>query len=173
MKPLSPAVVALLLLAAAPASAAPHGKPGLWTVVTTMQMPNMPQLPPQVAQMMKQRGQPEMNGPMTQQVCMTNAQAKALGQPKLERAGTKCTTRLVSQTGSSAVSEAVCHGRMEGTVRTEISWRGESHYEDNTSFKGTMGGRPQSFSSRQSGDWVKADCGAVKPFNSKLPAPKP
>jgi hypothetical protein len=163
-------LVPVLLLLAVPASAAPHGKPGLWTVVTTMQMPNMPQLPPQVAQQMKQRGLPDMTRPMTQQICMTDAQAKALGQPKLERAGTKCTTRIVSQSGNAAVSEAICHGRMEGTVRTEISWRGEAHYEDNTSFKGKISGRPQTFSSRQSGDWVKADCGAVKPFDSKRPA---
>lgn len=165
-------VFLFLPLLAMPALAAPHGKPGLWTVITTMQMPNMPQLPPQVVQMMKQRGLPDVTKPMTQQICMTDAQAKALGQPRVEQAGTKCTTRIVSQGGNAAVTEAVCHGRMEGTVRTQITWRGETHYDDSTSFKGTMAGRPQSFSSSQSGDWVKADCGAVKPFDSNRPAAK-
>jgi len=169
MRSIIPALLVLPLLGLA-AQAAPQGKAGLWNIVTTTQMPNMPQLPPQVAQMMKQRGIPDMTKPIASQICMTQEQAKMDPQARLSQAGTKCTTRVIRQTASSAVSEAVCHGRMEGTVRTEISWRGNVHYDNNTSFKGSMGGRAQDFSSRQSGDWVKADCGAVKPLRAG-PAP--
>jgi hypothetical protein len=159
--------VALLTNAAA---AAPHGKAGLWTIVTAMKMANMPQLPPEVMAMMKQRGIPGMGQPVTSQICMTAEQAQMTTPPRSDPAGMQCTPRLVSQTGNSAVTEVVCHGRMEGTGRTEITWRGDSHYEGNYSFKGAMEGQPQEMSSHYSGDWVKADCGAVKPFDANAAA---
>jgi hypothetical protein len=135
------------------------------TIVTTMKMANMPQLPPQVMEMMKQRGMPGMGQPVTSQICMTEEQARMTTPPRTEVAGMQCTPRLVSQTGT-AVTEVVCHGRMEGTGRTEISWQGDGHYEGNYTFKGTMEGRPQEMSSHYTGDWVKSDCGAVKPFDA-------
>ena len=49
------ATAAIALLSAA-AQAMPHGKPGLWNITTTMQMANMPQMPPEAMAMMKQRG---------------------------------------------------------------------------------------------------------------------
>jgi len=44
-----------------------------------------------------------------------------------------------------------------------MTWRGNEHYEGTYNFKGMMEGRPQEISTRYSGDFVKADCGAVKP----------
>ena len=52
---------------------APHGKPGLWNITTTMQMA-MPQLPPEAMAMMKSRGikLPGIGGePVKTQICMT------------------------------------------------------------------------------------------------------
>jgi len=170
MRIIVPALLALPLLGLGAQAAPPHGKAGLWNITTTTQMPNMPKLPPQVAQMMKQRGIPDMTKPIVVQICMTQEQAKLGPQARLAQAGTKCATRVVSQTATSSISEAVCHGRMEGTVRTEISWRGDVHYDSSSSLKGKMDGRAQDFASRQSGDWVKADCGAVKPLRA-TPAP--
>ena len=154
--------------------AVPHGRPGLWNYVSTMQMPDMPKLPPQVLEMMKKRGMPAMGDSVTSQMCMTQEQAKMDTPPQVRNAGMNCTARVVSQTANSAVSETVCHGRMEGTGRSQMSWRGDTHYDGTYSFKGAMGGRSQAMSSKFSGDWVKADCGAVKPFDSNRPAaPRP
>lgn len=160
------------------ALAVPHGKPGLWNYVSTVQMANMPKMPPQVLEMMKMRGIPAMGDAVTSQMCMTEAQAKMDVPPQLKNAGVNCTPRVVSQTSNSAVTEVVCHGRMEGTGRTQMSWRGDTHYDGTYSFRGAMGGRSQDMTSKFSGDWVKADCGAVKPFDSAIlnhprpPAPK-
>ena len=49
-------ITAALLLPAA-ALAAPHGRPGLWSITSRMEMPNMPKMPPEVAAMMKQAKQ--------------------------------------------------------------------------------------------------------------------
>jgi hypothetical protein len=170
--------VALAVFLPTAVLAVPHGKPGLWNYVSTVQMANMPKLPPQVIEMMKKRGMPAMGDAVKSQMCMTEAQMKMDTPPQANTAGMKCTVRVISQTGNSAVSETVCHGRMEGTGRTQITWRGETHYDGMYSFKGTMSGRAQEMSSRFSGDWVKADCGAVKPFDSaainrpRPPAPR-
>jgi len=170
--------LALAVILPTAALAAPHGKPGLWNYTSIVQMPDMPKLPPQVVEMMKRRGVPAMGDAVTSQMCMTQEQARMTVPPQLKNAGMNCTARLVSQTANSAVTETVCHGRMEGTGRSQMSWRGDTHYDGTYSFKGSMGGRAQSMASKFSGDWVKADCGAVKPFDSAIlnrprpPAPK-
>ena len=74
-----------------------------------------------------------------------------------------CTSKVLNQTASSVTAEATCHGRMEGVGHFQISWRGNEHYEGTYNFNGTMEGRPQNISTRYSGDFVKADCGALKP----------
>ncbi|HWA69764.1 MAG TPA: DUF3617 domain-containing protein [Rhizomicrobium sp.] len=168
MKHLTVITAAALMLAPATAIAVPHGKAGLWTITTTMKMANMPEMPPQVLEMMKKRGMPGMGQPMTSQMCMTlddvNADPNARMQAQHQ---VNCTPHIVSQTANSAITEIVCHGNMEGTGRSQISWHGDSHYEGTYSFNGTMHGRPNAMSSRYTGDWVKADCGAVKPYTAR------
>jgi hypothetical protein len=50
----------------------------------------------------------------------------------------------------------------------QMSWRGNEHYEGTYNFKGTMQGRPQEMTSHYTGDFVKADCGTVKPYTAKM-----
>ena len=157
------AAAAVLLPVAAFAG---HGKPGLWNISTTMQMANMPQMPPEAMAMMKSRGMsmPGMGGaPITTQICMTQEQVNGDVPPAMHNSAESCTTKLLSQTATSMKSEVTCHGRMEGVGQAEMSWRGNEHYEGTYSFKGTMEGQPQAISTRYTGDFVKADCGAVKP----------
>ena len=161
-----------LLLACGAALAAPHGKPGLWTVTTSMTMANMPQIPPEALAAMKARGMqmPGMGEPMTRQMCMTQEQVNMEKPPVVNDHGENCTTKVLSQTSSSVSAEVTCHGHMEGVGHSEMSWRGDSHYEGTYAFKGTMEGRPNEINTKYSGDFVKADCGAVKPF---APPPRP
>ena len=144
---------------------AAHGKPGLWTISSTMQMANMPQMPPEAMAMMKARGMqvPGMGAPIVSQICMTPEQVNGDVPPAMHRDGENCTTKLLSQTATSMKAEVTCHGRMEGVGHSEMNWRGNEHYEGTYSFKGSMEGRPQEISTRFTGDFVKADCGAVKP----------
>jgi Protein of unknown function (DUF3617) len=164
-------LIATTILMPAAALAVPHGKPGLWTITTTMQMAAMPKMPPEVLEMMKKRGMniPQPGQPMTSQICMTAEQAE-MKPPNMDREGVKCTPKVISQTSNSATTEITCHGTMEGTGRSQISWRGDSHYEGSYSFTGTMHDRANNMSSTYTGDWVKADCGSVKPFSGKIPS---
>lgn len=164
-KKLITALVAASVILVPVAALAAHGRPGLWNVTTSMEMANMPQMPPEAMAMMKSRGMkmPGMGQPMTSQMCMTQEQVNGDTPPAMHNREENCTTKLLSQTGSSMKSQVTCHGRMEGVGLSEMNWRGNEHYEGTYSFKGTMEGRPQSISTRFSGDFVKADCGAVKP----------
>lgn len=158
-------VVAAIVLAPAAALAA-HGRAGLWNISSTMEMANMPQMPPEAMAMMQSRGMkmPGMGGqPVVTQICMTQEQVNGDKPPAMNNHAENCTAKLLSQTGTSMTSEVICHGRMEGVGHSQMSWRGNEHYEGTYSFKGSMEGHPQQISTRYTGDFVKADCGAVKP----------
>jgi hypothetical protein len=170
MKPA--AIVAAVLLVPAAAIAMPHGKPGLWNITTTMKMANMPQIPPEALAMMKQRGikMPGMGEPMVSQICMTPDDVKegaAAAQRMREQHEVNCTPRVISETASSATTEITCHGAMEGVGRSQINWHGDSRYEGDYSFKGSMHGQANEMSSHYVGEFVKGDCGAVKPIRAK------
>jgi hypothetical protein len=162
-----------VLLAPATAWAA-HGRAGLWNISTTMEMANMPQMPPEAMAMMKSRGIqiPGMGKPFTSQMCMTQDEVNADKMPAMKNREENCTTKVLNQTSSSVTAETTCHGRMDGVGRTQMSWRGNEHYQGTYSFKGNMEGRPQEMTSHYTGDFVKADCGAVKPFMPKTAMPK-
>ena len=152
------------------ALALPHGRPGLWTITTTLKMANMSQMPPQVLEMMKKRGMPGMGQPITSQMCMTAQDVKEgadAARRLREQHNVNCTPRVVSETASSMVSEVTCHGMMEGVGRTNMTWHGDTAYEGDYSFKGAMHGQPTENSSHFAGKFVSADCGAVKPFSAK------
>lgn len=157
-------IAAVIVLLPAAAFAA-HGRAGLWNVTSTMQMANTPQMPPEAMAMMKSRGMkmPGMGQPMTMQMCMTQEQVNGDVPPAMHNRGENCSAKVLSQTATSMKSEVTCHGRMEGVGHAEMNWRGNEHYEGTYNFKGTMEGRPQDISTRYSGDFVKADCGSVKP----------
>jgi hypothetical protein len=169
---LASVLIATTILMPAAALAVPHGKPGLWKITTTMQMAAMPKMPPEVMEMMKKRGMniPQPGQPITNQICMTPEQAAMDRPPDMSREGVKCTPHVLNQTANSATTEIVCHGTMEGTGRSQISWRGDSHYEGSYSFTGSMHDQPNNMSSTYIGDWVSADCGSVKPFSGKMPS---
>jgi len=158
-------LIAATVVLAPVAALAAHGKAGLWNISSTMETANMPKMPPEAMAMMKSRGMkmPGMGGqPITTQICMTQEQVNG-DTPPMHNRQENCTTKLLNQTSTSMTSEVTCHGKMEGVGRAEMSWRGNEHYEGTYNFKGTMDGRPQQISTRYTGDFVKADCGAVKP----------
>jgi hypothetical protein len=159
-------VIAAAIVLAPAAALAAHGKPGLWNISSTMQMANMPQMPPQAMAMMKARGMsmPGMGGaPVVSQICMTQDQVNADKPPAMSQHEESCTTKVLNQTATSVTAETTCHGRMNGVGHSQISWRGNDHYEGSYSFKGMAEGHPQDMSTHFAGDFVKADCGSVKP----------
>ena len=156
------AAAALALSFVPVAAFAGHGKAGLWNVSTTMNMGNM-QLPPEAAAKMKEMG---MKMPSAQtfnaQICMTQAEVDADKPPPMGRSS-GCTAHVTSQTGTSMTADMVCDGEMKGNGHMQVSYTSPEHYAGSYSFKGVAGGRPMETSSSFAGDWVKADCGSVKP----------
>src|ERR1700761_3713007 len=156
-------IAASLVLVPAGAFAA-HGKAGLWTVTTTMHMAGMPQIPPQALEMMRARHMPIPGEPSTIQMCMTQEQVNADKPPAMNNRDESCDTKVINASPGLMESEITCHGHMNGTGHVKISWRGNEHYEGTYDFKGVMEGQPREMSSHYVGDFVKADCGSVKPF---------
>jgi hypothetical protein len=126
------------------------------------------QIPPEAMARMKAMG---MNMPMgqtfTSQICMTQAEVDADAPPPVSRKESGCTTKVTSQTASAMAAQMVCDGDMKGTGQMQISYNGAEHYAGSYSFKGSMNGHPADMRSNFKGDWVKADCGAVKPYMAK------
>lgn len=154
------AAMVALLVAAAPALAA-HGKVGLWDVTSTVEVA----MSPQMAATMKKSGV-KMPAPLPTkvQMCMSREEVESNIPPHLDSAATGCKTRLVAQTAQLMRADIVCSGQMKGTGRIEITYRGAEHYAGTYSFKGTSYGSDTSMTTSFTGDWVKADCGAVKPY---------
>jgi hypothetical protein len=163
--PLSALIAASLVLVPAAAFAA-HGRVGLWTITSTMQMSNAPQIPPEALAMMKARHLPIPNSgePFTTQMCMTQEQVNADKPPAMNNRNESCDTKVLNQSPALMEAEITCHGRMTGVGHLKISWRGSDHYEGMYNFKGTMQGHPQEMTTHYTGDFVKTDCGSVKPF---------
>jgi hypothetical protein len=168
MKKARSVAVALLLLAPGMALAG-HGKAGLWNVTTTVKMADMPEMSPQVMAMLKQHGMkvPGSGGPISTQVCMTQADVDSDAPPNVSNRDMQCKTHIIKKTASSVAADMTCSGRMQGTGHLQVAYSGAEHYAGSYRFNGTMEGRPQEMSSSFRGDWVRADCGAVKPVSHR------
>jgi Protein of unknown function (DUF3617) len=144
------------------AALAGHGHAGLWNTATTMDMSAA--MPPEAAAQMKAMG---MSMPaartFSSQVCMSQADVDSDKAPPVGADDSGCTTRVTSQTASSMSAQMVCDGKMKGTGQMQIAYAGADHYSGSFSFQGTMEGQPSKSSSTFKGDWVKADCGGIKP----------
>jgi len=144
-------------LIAAPALAK-HGKVGLWNVTSSTEVV----LPAKLKSQMKQAGMAAMPGakPITVQMCMSREEVESDTPPHLDRGATGCDTRLVSQTPAAMKANIICKGQMKGTGSIEVAYTGAEHYTGSYSFTGT----PMSMKTSFKGDWVKADCGNIKPY---------
>ena len=100
---------------------------------------------------------------------MTQEQVNADKPPAMSNRDESCTTKVLNASPSLMESEITCHGQMTGTGHLSMSWRGNEHYEGTYNFKGMMGGQPHEMTSHYAGDFVKADCGAVKPMMPPKP----
>jgi hypothetical protein len=140
-----------------------HALPGLWnsTVVVDLggQTPHMSD--DQVASMnsmgIKMPGKAQ---PMISKMCLTPADAAADTPPK--RVG--CIYQNIKWRGPSATGEYVCKGLMNGSGKFSVTYAGNKHYEGETTFVGDpVQGKSATAFTKFTGDWVSADCGAVKP----------
>ncbi len=156
-------MIAAALVLAPVAALAGHGKAGLWNTSSTTNMALA--MPPDVAAKMKAMG---MKMPAAQtttsQMCMSQAEVDSNAPPHIDQGATGCITKVVSATASGMTAQMTCSGRMKGTGQMKISYRGPEHYEGSYAFKGSVEGNPTNMTTSFKGDWVKADCGSVKPY---------
>jgi hypothetical protein len=157
------ALLAAALILAPTAALAGHGKAGLWNTVTTTNMAMA--MPPEMMAQMKAMGAkaPTANT-IKGQMCMSQAEVDSNQPPHIDQGGTGCTTKLISQTASSMKAEMTCNGRMKGKGHMQVTYNGAEHYKGSYDFKGTVEGNPTNMSTTFQGDWVKADCGNVRPY---------
>ena len=154
---------ATLLLLSPGAALAGHGKAGLWNTSTVMNMAMA--MPPEVMAQMKKAG---MSMPaaqtITTQICMTQAEVDSDKPPQMGKNDTGCDSHVTKQTASSMAADMVCTGQMKGTGHIEVSYSSAEHYTGSYAFHGSVEDHPSNLSTTFKGDWVKADCGAVKPY---------
>lgn len=151
------------LLLTGPAFAA--GKAGLWGVTTTYQF-GMRYVPPALVSLARAQGlKPPVTGqPFSHHMCMTKYEADSGQPPHLNSRDFDCTDRMVSSKGPRMVVETLCHGPLEGVGRSEITWRGDNHFDGTSSFKGRFRGDPTRMSSSFSADWQGDDCRGVRAY---------
>ena len=151
---------AAVLLTVVPALAN-HGKVGLWNVTSSTEVAMPPEL---AAQMRKSGVKMPAAQPMTVQMCMSREEVESNTPPHLDAGATGCASKLVSQTGSAMRANVLCSGQLKGSGSIEVSYQGTEHYNGSYSFKGSSYGRSTTMTTKFKGDWVKADCGNVKPY---------
>lgn len=159
---LLPAFAALLLL---PLQAHAAGKAGLWSVTTIWQF-GMDKVPPAIAALARQQGlKPPVNGqPFIHHICMTRYEAEGSQPLHLNSRDLDCSFRTVSMRRGVMVTESICHGPVEGVTRGQVTWRGNTHFEGSSDFKGKYRGDPARMSSTFSADYVGDDCRGVRPY---------
>jgi hypothetical protein len=150
-------------------------QPGLWDQTMTMdlsgmEMPQMPEMPPEVLAQMEAAGiqmpdldfsQPRTN---SSQYCLTAediANRKPFGGD--EDMDDNCTQQNFVRDDNGMSMDLVCTGDMNGTGRLEYVFDSATHFTGTMNFTGTIQGRPANVMNTMEGNWVSGDCGNVAP----------
>jgi Protein of unknown function (DUF3617) len=145
---------------------ASHGKAGLWSITTKMEMPGMPQMPdmsqmpPEVRERMKAMNMNMSNKGMTIQHCMTQAEVDQDGPPPMARKECKLVGSKIA--GHTYAGDVACAGSgFNGTGHFEVTYESSEHYTGSMDMKGSHDGQPMNMHSTYEGQWVSASCGSV------------
>ncbi len=153
-------MLALGVLAANPALAK-QGKVGLWSVTSTTDIA----MSPQTAAAMKKAGMAMPAAqPVTVQMCMSQAEVDSDNPPQMDRQATGCDTRIVKRSANAMTANMVCKGNLKGTGSIQIAYEGAERYAGTYNFQGASAGQTTNVTTRFRGQWLKADCGKVKPY---------
>lgn len=164
-------VISLLLCAAAGTPAAwansDQMKPGLWEMsIKSDAYKNMPKMSSEQMEQMRKMGinVPRVdNGAIITKVCITKDMA-ARKEPPMGQNEAGCEIRNHQRSGSSYSSDLVCNGPdLKGKGKVNGSFKGDTAFTSTYEFDGTSRGKPVSQRHENSGRWLGADCGNVKP----------
>ncbi|GAB3554207.1 DUF3617 domain-containing protein [Noviherbaspirillum agri] len=169
-----PLLLCSMLSMSATAWAATQMKPGLWEMTMKSDaMKNMPKIPPEQMEQMRKMGMnvPEMkDGAMVTKVCITKQMAEADQTPGMEKNEMGCQSKNYQRSGNSYSVDIVCDGpQMKGTGKAKGTMASDTSFTSTYDFKGTMHGQPVNQHHENSGKWLGADCGSVKPVGEMMP----
>lgn len=143
------------------AALAGHARPGLWSVTTTIDMPNMPQLTADQLARMKAAGVRMPNGnTFTGQHCVTAREA-AMDVPATTQRHNGCSMSRFRLSGQTMTASMVCTGDMQAKGQMIVTYDSQTHYTGSLSIAGTSHGAPVSMANHFEGRWIAADCGRV------------
>jgi hypothetical protein len=166
-----------LLSASAAVSAAGQMKPGLWEMTMKSDaMKNMPKIPPEQMEQMRKMGiaMPQMqDGGIVQKVCITKEMAERDGTPEMHTSDAGCEPKNFSSAGNSYSGNIICNGpTLKGEGKVKGTFSGNQSFSSTYEFKGTAEGQPVNQRSENSGKWLSADCGSVKPVGEAMRSTK-
>ena len=163
------AAVVLLAGLVATAFAEDSMKPGLWRSSMNIDMPQgMPQISPEQLAKMKQMGIDLPFGhPVVTDVCVTPEQAASKdGYKPRMRPEDQCQMKDYVHSAGHYSGTMECAGDMKGTGHFVADRSTDTAYAGSWDFSGTSHGRPMQMHAAFSGQFLSADCGAVKPVES-------
>ena len=150
-------------------------RPGLWSMTMTsdlsgMEIPEMPELSPEVLAQMQAMGIELPNLDFSQprtttvQSCVTPEDIANRGQFDT---GTDmdddCRQENVQTSESGMSMDLICMGTMNGTGHMEYVFESDTRYSGTMTFQGTSGGQVMNMTNAMEGNWVSADCGDIAP----------
>lgn len=158
-----------LVLAAVPlaASADIAQQPGLWEVTVTIQQGSqMPQLPPEAIELMKQAGlQNPFGTPIVRDICVTPEQVRKDAVPNFNDADSGCAVTNGKRTKDTLTADLVCDGQLHGKGDIAMTLSSPTAYTGTSRFKGTSAdGIDVDMDTTIAGRFLASSCGSVKPF---------
>jgi Protein of unknown function (DUF3617) len=154
-----------MAVAAFPAYAADHLKPGQWEVAVKVGQKGGPQIPPEQLEQMKKMGITLPFGGqaiMTSQ-CITPEMASS-DKPFAndERDPNKCQVTNYKRVGSKATGEMVCTGDFKGSGAFEMTMDSETEYHGGWTVKGVSSeAGPVEQTTELHGKWTATTCAAT------------
>lgn len=153
---------------AIPVFAAENMQPGLWEVTTESALAkNIPTLPPAQIEAMRKMGvdlSQLQSGTIANKVCITPDMAAKNELPKMTQKESGCAIKNQRQNGNVFTMDMVCDGQMNGSGVSTTTFASKKSFNSRTQFSGNVNGLPINDEAISKGQWVSADCGAVKPI---------
>lgn len=152
-------------------------RPGLWEHSFTMKsqsgqmekaMSDMQQqmasMPPEQRKMMEdmmaKQGMSMATDGRSVKMCITKEQAE---RDELPQQDGSCTQQVMQRTSNMIKVKFTCTGNPPASGETEVTFSGPTAYTGKSVINTVVDGKPERMTMDQSGKWLSADCGNVKP----------
>ncbi len=153
-------------------------RPGLWEHSVTMRTDSgqmeqamrqmqqqMANLPPEqrkaMERMLASQGMGLGAAPSSVRVCISKEAAE---RDELPQQSADCRQQLVQRTGDTVKIKFACDGPPPSSGEAEVTFASPTAYTGKAVVDTLVQGKPERIRMEQSGKWLDADCGAIKPL---------